>query len=91
MSLHISKCHIVGNHMSWLNYDTFQKANNKGADQFARMRRLVCVFTVRKPLRQGFSHRSPLIIAARGALLIVALKEIFLKASLNLNTVFNII
>ena len=20
-SLHLSKCHIVGNHMSWLNYD----------------------------------------------------------------------
>ena len=21
MSLHLSKCHIVGNHMSWLNYN----------------------------------------------------------------------
>ena len=40
-------------------YDTFQKANNKVADQTARMRRLVCVFVVRKPRRQIFSCRGP--------------------------------
>ena len=34
---------------------TFQIVNNKGADQSARMRRLICVFVVRK----GFSHRDP--------------------------------
>ena len=42
--------------MHWLNYDTFQKANNKGADQTARMPRVVCVFVVRKPPKTGFSH-----------------------------------
>ena len=30
-------------------YNTFQNANNKGADQTARMCRLVCAFVVRKP------------------------------------------
>ena len=30
-------------------YNTFQKTNNKGADQPARMRRLVCAFDVAKP------------------------------------------
>ena len=30
--------------------------NNKGADQSARMRRLVCTFVVCKPQRQGFSR-----------------------------------
>ena len=33
--------------------------SNKGADQTARMRRLVCAFVVRKPLRQIFSRRGP--------------------------------
>ena len=33
--------------------------NNKGADQNARMRRLVCAFVVRKHRRQGFSRRAP--------------------------------
>ena len=33
--------------------------NNKGADQSARMRRLVCAFVVRKPRRQVFSRRGP--------------------------------
>ena len=32
---------------SKLGYDTFQKAKNKGADQTARMRRLVCALVVR--------------------------------------------
>ena len=35
-------------------YDTFQKANNKCADQSVRMRRLVCAFVVRKPPKTGF-------------------------------------
>ena len=34
---------------------TFQKVNNKGADQTARMRRLVCACVVRKPPKTGFS------------------------------------
>ena len=32
----------------------FPKANNKGADQTARMRRPVCAFAVRKPQKTGF-------------------------------------
>ena len=32
---------------SKLRYGAFQRANNKGADQTARMRRLVCPFVVR--------------------------------------------
>ena len=35
-------------------YDNFQKANNNGADQTARMRRLVCACVVRKPPKTGF-------------------------------------
>ena len=35
-------------------YDTFQKPNNKCADQSARMRRLVCACLVRKPPKTGF-------------------------------------
>ena len=34
---------------------------NIGADQTARMHRLVCAFVVRKPRRQGFSRRCPII------------------------------
>ena len=33
--------------------------NNKGADQTARMGRLVCAFVVHKPGRQVFSHGGP--------------------------------
>ena len=40
-------------------YDTFQKTNNKSADQTARMRRLVCVFVIAKPRRRSFSRRGP--------------------------------
>ena len=36
-----------------------KKANNKGDDQSARMRRLVCTFVVRKPQRQVFLRRGP--------------------------------
>ena len=38
---------------------TFNLANNKGADQTAQMRRLVCAFVVRKHRRQVFSCRGP--------------------------------
>ena len=38
---------------------TFQVANNKGADQTVRMRRLVCAFVVSKQQIQGFSRRGP--------------------------------
>ena len=34
-------------------YNTFQKANNKGADQTARMRRLICTLVVRQPPKTG--------------------------------------
>ena len=34
---------------------SFQKANNKSADQTARMRRLVCACVVRKPPEDRFS------------------------------------
>ena len=40
-------------------YVTYQKANNKGADQSARMRRLVCVCVVRKPPKAGFLALRP--------------------------------
>ena len=36
-------------------YYTIQAANNKGADQTARMRRLICTFVVRIWLKQVFS------------------------------------
>ena len=36
-------------------YYTVQAANNKGADQTARMRRLICTFVVRIWLKQVFS------------------------------------
>ena len=39
--------------------DMFFKVNNKGADQIARMRRLVCAFVVRKPQRQVFLVARP--------------------------------
>ena len=39
-------------------YDTFQKANDKDADQAAQMRRLVCNFVVNKPKRQVLASRT---------------------------------
>ena len=41
-------------------YDTFQKTNNKGADQTAHMCRLVCAFVVRKPLKTDFLTSRPI-------------------------------
>ena len=39
--------------------DTFQTVNNKGADQSARMRRLVCAFVLPKPWKTGFLTMRP--------------------------------
>ena len=46
---------------SKIRYDTFQSANNKGADhdQTARMRKLVGAFAVRKPPKTGFLASRP--------------------------------
>ena len=41
-------------------YESFQKANNKGADQAARMRRLFCACVVRKPPKTGFVTSRPI-------------------------------
>ena len=41
-------------------YDTFQKANNKGADQTARMRKLVCDCVIPKPPKTGFLPSRPI-------------------------------
>ena len=38
------------------------KVNNKGADQTARMRRLVCPCVVRKPPKTGFLALRPIYI-----------------------------
>ena len=46
---------------SKLRYDTLQNANNKGADQTARMRRLVCACVVRKPPKTGFLASRPIL------------------------------
>ena len=45
---------------SKLRYVTFQNANNRGADQTAWMRRLVCTFVVRKPPKTGFLASRPI-------------------------------
>ena len=39
--------------------NNFQMENNKGVDQTARMRRLVCTLVVRKQQSQGFSLSDP--------------------------------
>ena len=49
------KCHCTE-----LTYDTFQKANNKGADQSARMQRLVCACVVPNTLKTGFLPLRPI-------------------------------
>ena len=38
----------------------FQNANNKGVDQSARMRRLVCAYVVHKPPNTGFLASRPI-------------------------------
>ena len=44
-----------------IRYIAFQKAKNKGTDQSALMRRLICAFVVRKPQKQVFSRRGPMV------------------------------
>ena len=41
------------------NLCTLQRANNKGADQTAHMRRLGCTFVVRMQQSRGFSQQDP--------------------------------
>ena len=48
----------------FLRYDTFHKANNKDADQSARMPRLVCAFVVRKPPKTVFVATRPIYAKA---------------------------
>ena len=43
-------------------HDTFKYGNNKGADQTARMRRLVCAFVVCKPPKTGFLASRPIYL-----------------------------
>ena len=40
-------------------YETFQKGNNKGADQTARMHRLVCACVICKSLKTGLLALRP--------------------------------
>ena len=47
--IEISPVHVARLHMI-----LSKKTNNKGADQTARMRRLVCTCVVRKPPKAGF-------------------------------------
>ena len=44
---------------SMFTFDTFQNANNKGADQTALMRRLVCDCVDHKPPNTGFLATRP--------------------------------
>ena len=48
-------------------YFTFQIANNKGADQTARMRMLVCAFVVGKQQIQVFSRWGPYDVEAQAS------------------------
>ena len=48
------KLEILNFICSMFRYDTFRKANIRGADQTARIHRLVCTFVVRKPPKTGF-------------------------------------
>ena len=52
---------------TWPSYFTFQISNNKGADQTARMRRLVRAFVVRKLQSQGFLRRGPYDVEAHAS------------------------
>ena len=44
---------------------TFKIANNKGVDQTARMRKLLCAFVVHKQQRKSFLHRGPYDVEAQ--------------------------
>ena len=48
-------------------YFTFQIVNNKGADQTARMRRLVCAYVIRKQQSQDFSRRGSYDVEAQAS------------------------
>ena len=54
--------HRLARNFAWSKsrYDTFQQVNNKGADQTARMRRLVCNSVVHKPPQTGFLTPRPI-------------------------------
>ena len=56
----------------------YKKTNNKGADQTARMRRLVCACVVRKPPKTGFPSRSPFYINPAEKMIVI-LKAQFLN------------
>ena len=58
--LHIDKLENRNFSFSKLRYGTFQKTNNKGTDQTALMRRLVCACVVCKPLKTGFLASKPI-------------------------------
>ena len=51
---------VFGVSVAHLDNEIFQKANNKGTDQTAGMRRLVCAFAVRKPRKTGFLTSRPI-------------------------------
>ena len=51
----------------WPSYFFFQIANNKGAEQTARMHRLVCAFVVCKQQSQDFSRRGPYDVEAHAS------------------------
>ena len=46
---------------------TFQIANNKGADQTAKMRRLICAFVVRKQQSKSFWYRDSYDVEAQAS------------------------
>ena len=51
-------CHVENKMENvWPSFFNFQIPNNKGADQTARMCRLICAFVVHKQQSQGFSDR----------------------------------
>ena len=54
MALYLSQYFVSSQYYLKSRYDTFQIANSKGADQSARMCRLVCAFVVRKRQKTGF-------------------------------------
>ena len=56
----LENCNFARSKSRYHGYDTFEKANNKGADQTAQMRRLVCAFVVRKPPKAGFLASRPI-------------------------------
>ena len=63
-SRHLQR-HARNNACSKYSYGAFQKANYKGAEQSARMRRLVCTFVVRKSRRHVFWRRGTTAITTR--------------------------